>query len=53
VLIIAHRLKLAQEADLIVLMEGGRAVQMGSPKILSAETGKYSRLLAAYEGGLL
>lgn len=53
VLIIAHRLKLAQEADLVVFMGGGRVVQMGSPKILSAETGEYSRLLAAYEGGLL
>ena len=50
VLIIAHRLKLAYEADVIVLMDGGRVVQMGSPQLLAEETGAYQELLAAYEG---
>ncbi|MBE2225375.1 MAG: ATP-binding cassette domain-containing protein, partial [Anaerolineae bacterium] len=49
VLIIAHRLKLAYEADVIVLMDGGRVVQMGSPQLLAEETGAYQELLAAYE----
>lgn len=53
VLIIAHRLKLAYQADVIVLMAGGRVVQRGSPQLLTTETGAYSELLAAYEGGVL
>ena len=53
VLIIAHRLKLAYAADVIVLMDGGRVLQMGSPQLLAAETGAYRELLAAYEGGIL
>jgi ATP-binding cassette subfamily C protein CydD len=51
VIIIAHRLRLARGADLIAVMDGGRIVQIGSPRTLAHESGMYRHLVAAYEGG--
>ncbi|MCC5979471.1 MAG: ABC transporter ATP-binding protein [Salinarimonas sp.] len=43
-LVIAHRLSTVRDADLIVVMEGGRIAQRGSHAQLLAEGGAYSRL---------
>ena len=53
VLIIAHRLKLVASADVVVLMDGGRVLQMGSPQLLAEEHGAYQQLWAAHESGFL
>lgn len=50
VLIITHRLQLANRAELIAVMDGGRVVQQGAPLALTRESGSYRRLIAAYEG---
>jgi ATP-binding cassette subfamily C protein CydD len=51
VIIIAHRLRLTRDADLIAVMNRGRVVQTGSPRTLARENGVYSRLIAAHEAG--
>jgi subfamily B ATP-binding cassette protein MsbA len=48
VLLIAHRLVLAERADLVAVLDGGRVVQQGSPQALADESGLYRRLRAAY-----
>jgi subfamily B ATP-binding cassette protein MsbA len=48
-LVIAHRLATVQHADRIVLMEGGRILEMGTHAVLLAAGGPYARL---YELGL-
>ncbi len=40
-LIIAHRLSTIQDADVIVVMDGGRAVEMGSHEELLKQKGRY------------
>lgn len=45
-LIIAHRLATVQKADRIVVMEGGRIVEAGSPADLRNQGGLYARLAA-------
>jgi ATP-binding cassette subfamily C protein CydD len=45
VLIIAHRLLLAQRADRVVVLEAGRVVETGSPAELLERTGAYRRLV--------
>ena len=45
VLVIAHRLKLAQRADRIAVLERGRVVESGSPAQLLAAAGAYRRLV--------
>ena len=52
VLLIAHRLRVAQDADVIAVMDGGRVVQMGSPRVLANQSGMYEHLVAAYEGSM-
>jgi subfamily B ATP-binding cassette protein MsbA len=42
--IIAHRLSLARDADLIVTMDGGRVVEIGSHDQLLAQSGLYADL---------
>ncbi len=44
VLVIAHRLATVQEADLIVVLDGGRIVQQGSHDELMASGGRYREL---------
>ncbi|MFO7627996.1 MAG: ABC transporter ATP-binding protein, partial [Prochlorococcaceae cyanobacterium] len=44
VLVIAHRLATVQEADRILVMEGGRIVEQGSHNQLMAQGGRYREL---------
>jgi ATP-binding cassette subfamily B protein len=45
--VIAHRLAVAEEADRVAVLDGGRLVELGTPADLRAAGGPYSRLLAA------
>lgn len=51
VLIIAHRLRLAYDADMVAVLASGRVVQFGPPKALVDASGMYARLVEAYEEG--
>jgi ATP-binding cassette subfamily C protein CydD len=44
VITVAHRLRLARGAAQIVVLEGGRAVEMGAPDALRRGLGRYSQL---------
>jgi ATP-binding cassette, subfamily C, bacterial CydD len=50
VLIISHRLKLAYSADRIVVLERGRAVEIGTNAALLSNGGPYRALVTAHEG---
>lgn len=50
VLVIAHRLSTAVQADQIVVLEQGRVVECGQHSLLSQQGGAYARLLSAYHG---
>ncbi|CAI0456266.1 unnamed protein product [Linum tenue] len=45
VIVIAHRLSTVESADRIVVMDGGRIVEMGGHKELLLKNGTYSRLV--------
>ncbi|WP_447643856.1 hypothetical protein [Nocardioides zeae] len=47
-LTIAHRLTQAEAADRVVVMDGGRIVEIGTPAALVAAGGHYARLSAAW-----
>jgi ATP-binding cassette subfamily C protein CydD len=51
VLIIAHRLSTVYRADKVVVLDGGRVVQVGSPQALAQEAGIYRQLILAQAGG--
>ena len=44
-LLIAHRLRLAERADRIVVLDAGRVVEEGTPAQLLAADGPYRRLV--------
>ena len=46
-IVIAHRLSTVRNADLIVVLDGGRVVEMGPPDELLARGGHYAALVAA------
>lgn len=50
VITIAHRLSTVRDADLIVVMDGGRVVETGNHAQLSAAGGRYSELIDAQLG---
>lgn len=50
-LIIAHRLSTIQDADLIVVMDKGRIVEMGNHEELLKQKGKYAELYARQFAG--
>ena len=45
VLIIAHRMRTVAGADRVVVLEGGRVAQQGTPRQLLAEDGLYRRMV--------
>ena len=47
VIVIAHRLSTVRHADVIVVLEGGRIVEMGKHDVLASAGGPYERLLKA------
>ncbi len=50
VLIIAHRMRTIAHVDHVVVLEGGRVVEQGSPMQLQASGGYYARALQAQQG---
>ena len=50
VLVISHRLRLAAQADEVVVLDAGRAIEAGSPADLAARGGAYAHLLEADAG---
>ena len=50
VLVIAHRLNLAAQADQVIVLEGGRIVEQGPPAALLAGDTLYRRLATSYQG---
>ena len=51
--VIAHRLSTIRNADLIVVLSGGRIVETGTWAELEARDGAFRKLLAAAQGGVL
>ncbi|MGD2077887.1 MAG: thiol reductant ABC exporter subunit CydD, partial [Chloroflexota bacterium] len=51
VLIIAHRLQLARDADLIAVVDRGRVVEQGRHDQMLASGARYRQLFRIYEGG--
>jgi ATP-binding cassette subfamily C (CFTR/MRP) protein 1 len=47
VICIAHRLKLARNCDVVVVLEGGSVVEMGEPEKLLEESGRFQGLWEA------
>lgn len=52
VLVIAHRLRLAADADFVAVVDGGAVAATGTHAELAASNDTYRRLLAAYGGAL-
>ncbi len=52
VLLIAHRLRLAQRADRVAVLDHGRVVETGAPADLLTAAGAYRRLVDDHDRGL-
>jgi ATP-binding cassette subfamily B protein len=52
VIIIAHRLSTAERADRVVVMDGGRVVEVASHDELVAQGERYARLWASWQAGV-
>jgi ATP-binding cassette, subfamily B, bacterial len=52
VVVIAHRLSTAERADRVVVMDGGRVVEVASHDELVAEGRRYARLWASWQAGV-
>ncbi|HQT63841.1 MAG TPA: thiol reductant ABC exporter subunit CydD [Acidocella sp.] len=50
VIVIAHRMAMAERADNVLVLEAGRVAAYGPPAQLRTADGAYARLLQAYEG---
>ena len=50
VLIAAHRLSTVSHADQIIVLDGGRVVEIGIHQSLVQQSGLYRQLVRAYEG---
>ncbi len=48
-LVIAHRLNTIQRADRVLVLQGGRLVQQGTPAELASQPGLYRQMLAAWQ----
>jgi ATP-binding cassette subfamily B protein len=51
-IVIAHRLSTIQDADVIVVMDGGRIVESGTHQELLALGGKYAQLYMTQFAGI-
>ncbi|MHB8574379.1 MAG: ABC transporter ATP-binding protein [Dehalococcoidia bacterium] len=51
VLTVAHRLATAREADRVIVMEAGRIVEEGTPRVLAGGTGRFAALLELEAAG--
>jgi ATP-binding cassette, subfamily B, bacterial len=52
VIVIAHRLSTAERADRVVVMDGGRVVEVASHDELVAQGRRYARLWASWQAGV-
>ena len=52
-IVIAHRLRSAEQADRVVMMDGGRIVAEGSHAELVRDNPDYARLVRVWERGIL
>jgi ATP-binding cassette, subfamily B, bacterial len=52
VIVIAHRLSTAERADRVVVMDGGRVVEVASHDELVAQGQRYARLWASWQAGV-
>jgi len=52
VLIIAHRLKIVDAADHLVVLAHGRVVESGDPRSLLMQESRYRQIVATYGGGV-
>ncbi len=50
VLIIAHRLEMVRDAQLVAVVDGGRVVEQGPHRQLLASGARYRRLVQTYQG---
>ncbi len=48
-IVIAHRLTTVERADRVVVLEGGRVVEVGAPSQLRLQNGHYARLAEAWD----